>query len=86
MYFETSEFHKDTLNRYLRLGCVSIHNPCNAISNVEQLESYKAFRIDQVLLCATSLSNICPRGYALTVDAIKNQLPSRNEVSFTLVG
>jgi len=39
-----------------------------------------------VLLSASTRSNICWRDYALTVDAIKKQLPSRNKVSLALDG
>jgi len=35
---------------------------------------------------ATALSNVCRRDYALTVDAIKKQLLSRNTVSIALDG
>jgi len=37
-----------------------------------------------VVPAASTLSNICRREYALTVDAIMNQLPSRNKVSLAL--
>jgi hypothetical protein len=37
-----------------------------------------------VLLSATTLSNICHWEYALTVGAIKKQLPSQNKVSLAL--
>ena len=84
--FETSEFHQDTWNRYLMLGFVSAHIPWNAISNLELRRSYKALRDDLVLPSATTLSNICRREYALTVDAIKKQLPLRNKVSLALDG
>jgi len=68
------------------LGFVSAHNPWNAISNLELRRSYKALREDLVLPSATTLSNICLREYALTVDAIKKQLPLRNKVSLALDG
>ena len=84
--FETSEFHQDTWNRYLMLWFVSAHIPWNAISNHELQRSYKALRDDLVLPSATTLSNICRREYALTVDAIKKQLPIRNNVSLALDG
>ncbi len=84
--FETSEFHQDTWNRYLMLGFVSAHIPWNAISNLELRRSYKALRDDLVLPSATTLSNICRREYALTVDAIKKQLPLRHKVSLALDG
>jgi len=57
------------------LGFVSTHIPWNAIKNLELQQSYKALRYDVVLPSATTLSNICLREYALTVDAIKKQLP-----------
>ena len=65
---------EDTWNRYLMLGFVSAHIPWNAISNLELRRSYKALCDDLVLPSATTLSNICQREYALTVDAIKKQL------------
>jgi len=79
--FETSKFHRDTWNRYLILGFVSTHIPWNSVSNLELRQSYQALRDDLVLPCPTTLSHICQREYALTVDALKKQLPSRNEVS-----
>jgi len=63
------------------LGFVLAPIPWNAISNLELRRSYKALRDDLVLPSATTLSNICRREYALTVDAIKKQLPLRNKVS-----
>jgi len=84
--FETSEFHQDTWNCYVMLGFVSAHIPRNAISNLELRQSYKALCDDLVLLSATILSKICQREYALTVDANKKQLPSRNTVSSALDG
>jgi len=66
------------------LGFVSAHIPWNAISNLELQWSYRAFHDDLVLPSATTLSNICQREYALTVDAIKKQLPIRNKVSLAL--
>ena len=41
---------------------------------------------DLVLLSATTLSNICRREYALTVNAIKKQLPIQNKVSLSWGG
>jgi len=84
--FETSEFHQDMWNRYLMLGFVSAHIAWNAISNLELRRSYQALGDDLVLPLATTLSNICRREYALTVDAIKKQLPIRNKVSLALDG
>jgi len=63
------------------LGFVSAHIPWNAISNPELWRSYNAWRSDLVFLSTSTLSNICRREYTLTVDANKNQLPSRNKVS-----
>jgi hypothetical protein len=83
---ETSEFHQDTWNRYLMWGFVSPRIPWNAISNLKLWRSYKALCDDLVLPSATTLSNICRREYALTVDAIKKQLPLRNKVSLALDG
>jgi len=68
------------------LGFMSAHIPWNTISNLELRPSYKALCDDLVLPTATTLSNICRRDYALTVDAIKKQLPSRNKVSLALDG
>jgi hypothetical protein len=68
------------------LGVVSAHFPRNAISNLELPWSYKASRDDQVLLSTTTHNNICRSEYALTVDAIKKQLPIRNEISLALDG
>jgi len=82
--FETSKFHQDTWNRYLMLGFVSAHIPGNAISTLELRWSCKALHNDIVLQSATALSNICRREYVLTVDTIKKQLPSRNNVCLAL--
>jgi len=68
------------------LGFVSAHIPWNATSNLELRLSYEGLRDDLVLPLATTLSNICRREYALTVDAIKKQLPLRNKVSLALDG
>ena len=68
------------------LGFVSARIPWNTISNFEVRRSYKTLRDGLVLPSATTLSNICGREYALTVDAIKKQLPSRNKVSLGLDG
>jgi hypothetical protein len=68
------------------LGFVSAHIPWNTISNLELQWSYKPLRDDLVLPSATTFSNICRREYALTVDAIKKQLPLRNKVSLALDG
>jgi len=84
--FETSEFHQDTWNCYLMLGFVSAHIPWNTLSNLELQRSYEALGSEIVLPSATTLRNICPSEYALTVNAIEKQLLSRNKVSLTLEG
>jgi antitoxin component HigA of HigAB toxin-antitoxin module len=66
------------------LGFVSAPGPWNTMSNLELRQSYKVLHNHQVLPSATTLSNICCREYALTVDAIKKQLPSQNKVSLVL--
>jgi hypothetical protein len=66
------------------LGYVSAHVPWNVISNLQLRRSYKSLRDNLLLLSATTLSKICQREYALTVDAIKKQLPIRNKVSLAL--
>jgi len=72
--FQTSEFYQEMWNRYLMLRFVSAHILWNAISNLEQRRSCRALRDDLVVLSATTLSKICRREYAVTVDAIKKQL------------
>ena len=67
-------------------GFVSAHTPWNAMSNLELRRSFKALCDYLVLMSAMTLSNICRREYALTVDAIKKQLPLRNKVSSALAG
>jgi len=84
--FENSEFHQDTWNGYVMLGCVSAEIPWNTISNLELQGSYKAVRNHLVLPSATTHSIICWREYALTVDAIQKPLPSQNKVSLALNG
>ena len=79
--FETSEFHQDTWNCYLMLEFLSAHMPWNTISNLELRRSNEALLDDLVLPSAMTLCNICRREYALTVDAIKKQLPTWNKVS-----
>jgi len=68
------------------LGFVSAHIPWNAISNLELRRTYKALHDDLVLPAATTLSNICRRECALTVDATKKQRPIQNKVSLALDG
>jgi len=81
---ETSEVLQETWNRYVMLWFVSAHLPWNAISKLELGRSYKTVRDHLVLLSAANFGNICWRDYALTVDAIKKQMPSRNKVSKAL--
>jgi len=68
------------------LGFVLAHIPWNAISNLELRRAYNALRDNLVLPSTTPLCNICPREYALSVDAIKKQLPSQTTVGSTLDG
>jgi len=68
------------------LGFVSAHMPLNAISNLELWRSNKALHDDLVLPSASTLSNTCRHEYALSVDAIEKQLPSRNKVSLAFDG
>jgi len=82
--FETSEFHQDRWNRDPMLGFLSVHIPWKALSNLELRQSNKALRADLVLLSAPTITNICWREYALTLDAIKKQLPLWNKVSSAL--
>jgi len=54
------------------------------MSNRKLPKSYKTLISDLVLPSATTISNICQKDYALTMDAIKKQLPSPNNVSLEL--
>jgi len=83
---ETSYFHQDTWNHYHMLGFVSAHIPRNPISHHNLRRSYTALCDNLVRPSATTLSKICWREYALSVDAIKKQLPSWNKVSLALDG
>jgi len=84
--FKTSKFHQDTWNRCLMLGFVSAYIPWNAIWNLKLWQSYKALQDNLVLPSATTLSNVCWMDYSLTVDAIRKQLPSQNNVCLALDG
>jgi len=84
--FETSEFHQDTWIHYLTLGFLSAHIPWNPISNLDLRPSYKALHDGLVQPSTTTLSNICQREYALTVDAIKKLWLSLKKVSLALDG
>jgi len=79
--FETSEFHQDTWNPDLMLGCVSANIPWNAISNLELRRSYKVLCSELVQLLPMTLGNICRREHALTLDAIRKYLLSWNNVT-----
>jgi hypothetical protein len=68
------------------LGFLSAQIPWNAISNLKLRRSCKALHDDLVLPSAMTLSNICRKEYALSVDAIKKQFPIRNNVSLALDG
>lgn len=68
------------------LAFVSAHIPWNIISNKEVRRALNALRPGLSLPCASTLSNICRREYALTVDAIKEQLPKNNRISLALDG
>jgi len=67
-------------------GFVLAHNAWNSISNHELGLPYKAIQSGLVLRSATTISNICWRTCALTVDAIKKQLLLQNKVSLALDG
>ena len=84
--FETSKFHQEMWNHYVMLGFVCTNIAWNAISNLELRWSYKALQDYIVLPSPTTLSNISWREYALTVEAIKIQLPLWNKVSLALDG
>jgi hypothetical protein len=66
------------------LGFVSAHIPWNAISNLELRLSYKALHDGLVPPSTMTMSIICGREYEPTVNAIKTQLPSQNQVSLPL--
>jgi hypothetical protein len=68
------------------LEFASAQSAWNAISNLELRRSYKALCDNLVLSSAMTLSKICHREYALTVDAMKKQLPTQNRVSLALDG
>jgi len=68
------------------LEYVSAHISWIAISNLKLHWSYNALTSELVLPSASTLSNLCQREYALTVDAIKKQVLSRNKVSLGLDG
>jgi hypothetical protein len=81
---ETSKFHQETWNRYHILRFVPAHSTCHVKSNLELRRSNKTLRDDLFLPSTTTLSNINRSEYALTVDAIKKQMPWRNEVTLAL--
>jgi hypothetical protein len=55
-------------------GIVSAHIPWNGISNLELQWLYNALHGDLVLSTAMTISNLCQREYALSMDAIKKHL------------
>jgi hypothetical protein len=57
---------------------------CYAVSNLELRRLYEALHYDLVLPSGTNLSIICRRDYALNMDAMLKQSPSRNEVGSPL--
>jgi hypothetical protein len=68
------------------LALILVHIPWNTISNLELQLSYKALRNDQLVPSVTTHSNMSQSEYALTMDAVKKQLPSPNAVILILVG
>jgi len=82
--FQTSDFHWNNWNRYRMLEFVLPHISSNTTSNLQQHWLSNALRSELMLSSASTPSNICRREYTLPVDVIKNQLPSRNKVSFAL--
>jgi len=79
--FEISDFHHDTWNRYLIFRFGSAHIAWNGLSILVLRWSYKVLHSKLVLPSAGKLSDLRRRQSALTVDAIKKQLPSRNKVN-----
>jgi len=76
---------------HIHLYLLSLESTFATIYHNYHTYAYKAKRwrmcpYNLVLPSATTLSNICRRVYALTVDAIKKQLPLRNTVSLALEG
>jgi len=82
--FDTSEFQQDRWNRYLMLGLLWNYIPWNATSNLGLWWSFKEVWSVLLLPSGTTLTNILWRKYALTMDAIMKQLPSRNDVRLAL--
>jgi hypothetical protein len=68
------------------LGVVSAHIPWKTMSNLQLRRSYNALQSAILRRSPTTLSNICRREYALTVNAIEKQWPSLNRVSLALNG
>lgn len=56
------------------------------MSNLELWRYYNVLSSEPELPSASTFRKICQRDYSLTVDAIKQQFPSRNEVSLDLDG
>jgi hypothetical protein len=68
------------------LGFVSAHIPWNTITNREFRRAYNALRPDLQLPGRSTLSNICRREYARTIEAIREQLPKSNKISLAIDG
>jgi len=81
-----SKFHHDMWNRYLMLQFVSAHIPWHSITNLKLQRSNTAWRSDLVLPSTMTHCNNHRKQYALTVDGIKQQLPSQNTVSLVFDG
>lgn len=77
-----AELHKDKLNHFLILGFVSAYISWIAISTIEQQWPNNGLCSTLMLPSTSTFSNIGRREYSLTVDEIRIQLPSRNNVSF----
>lgn len=63
---------------------LSPHPPWCAVLNFQIRRSYNSLTCDLALLCTCTLGIICRKEYSLTLDAIKNALPSRKKVSLAL--
>jgi hypothetical protein len=68
------------------LGFVFAHIPWNKISNREFRRTFNSLRSILHLPCPSTLSNTCRREYALTIDAIREQLPKSNKISLAIDG
>jgi len=84
--FETSKFHQDISHRYHMLQFISVCKSWIVIWNVELQLSYTVSGHELVLPSTMTITNICTTEYALTVDAIRKQLPTQNEVTLACAG